>query len=96
MRVCLFSLSLCLLLLAPGPSGGAGPAGTLSVFSACEVAHAAQTSRKQPQKRRAKKKKAPLHGESWAFGQSATREDALWKNGVEGETLHHRATGGGQ
>lgn len=96
MRVCLLSLFLCLLLLAPGPSGGAGPAGTLSVFSACEVAHAAQTSRKQPQKRRAKKKKAPLHGESWAFGQSATREDALWKNGVEGETLHHRATGGGQ
>ena len=47
-------------------------------------------------RRRAKKKKASLHGESWAFGQSATREDALWKNGVEGETLHHRATGGGQ
>lgn len=96
MRVCLFSLSLCLLLLASGPSGGAGPAGTLSVFSTCGVAHAAQTSRKQPQKRRAKKKKAPLHGESWAFGQSATREDALWKKGVEGETLHHRATGGSQ
>ena len=36
---------------------------------------------------RSKKKKASLHGESWAFGQSATREDALWKNGVEGETL---------
>ena len=81
MRVCLFFLSLCLLLLAPGPSGGAGPAGTLSVLSACGVAHAAQTSRKQPQKRRAKKKKASLHGESWAFGQSAAREDALWKNG---------------
>lgn len=96
MRVCLLSLFLCLLFLVPGPFGGAGPAGTLPAFSACGVAHAAQASRKQPQKRRAKKEKPPLHGESWAFGQSTAREDALWKKGVEGETLHHRATGGNQ
>ena len=61
MRVCLFFFPCVCCSLRPGPSGGAGPAGTLSVLSACGVAHAAQTSRKQPQKRRAKKKKASLH-----------------------------------
>ena len=96
MRVSLFSLTLSLLLLVPGPFVTEVSTGGPASFSALGVAHAAQTRHKQSQKRRGKKKKAPLHGESWAFGQSAAREDALWKKGVEGETLHHRARGGKQ
>lgn len=98
MRVRILALALALPLLAPSfgsavfSFGGAGSTGTRTVFLSAGEAHAAQASRKQPQRRGAKKKKAPLHGESWAFGRSASREDALWKKGVEGETLHHRAT----
>ena len=76
--------------------GGAGSTGTRTLFLSAGEAHAAQTRRQRPQKRRKAKEKAPLHGESWAFGRSASREDALWKKGVEGKTLHHRATSGKQ
>lgn len=95
MRTYLFSFALGALLLVPGPFGTGYVTGPPAVFLSGE-AHAAQTRQKRPQKRRHKKETSPMHGESWAFGQSASREDALWKKGVEGETLHHRATGGGQ
>lgn len=94
MRVHFFCLVLSLLFLAPLPFDTGVFTGTTAIILPGE-AHAAQTRRKQPQKRRDRKQKnASLHGESWAFGQSAAREDALWKKGVEGETLHHHATGG--
>lgn len=32
-----------------------------------------------------------LHGEAWAFGQSATRKDALWHKGLDAEAVSRRA-----
>lgn len=95
MRTYFFSFLLGALLLVPGPFGTGHVTGPPTIVASGE-AHAAQARRKRPQKRQNKKETPSLHGESWAFGQSAAREDALWKKGVEGTTLHHRATGGKQ
>lgn len=98
MRVLFLPAVLSLLLVAPGPFGRGEGADVSSVLLPGE-AHAAQTTqtrRQRPRTGRKSGEKPPLHGESWAFGQSASREDALWKKGVEGETLRHRATGGRQ
>lgn len=32
-----------------------------------------------------------LHGQEWAFGHSETRNETIWKNGVDGGLLHKRA-----
>lgn len=32
-----------------------------------------------------------LHGQSWAFGQSADREDVLWQKGVDGAAISKKA-----
>ena len=96
MRVWFFLFSLSLLLVAAGSPDRGREAGIASLLLPGE-AHAAQTTQTRHARKRGKaREKAPLHGEAWAFGQSAAREDALWKKGVEGETLRHRATGGRQ
>lgn len=87
----------------PGKGAASSPAGdgVLSPFVSPAVApaFAAASERRQAgQKKGAratvrKKKGKRLHGQSWAFGQSDARKEALWENGVGGETLQHRATG---
>lgn len=32
-----------------------------------------------------------LHGQQWAFGQSQTRNEAIWKDGVDGEQLTRKS-----
>lgn len=34
---------------------------------------------------------AALHAQPWAFGQSGARNDAIWKNGVDGDTIGKKA-----
>lgn len=74
----------------------------LLAVSSCAPALAAESGRKQAGGKKngkaatRKKKGKGLHGESWAFGHSASRKEALWESGVGGETLQHRATGGGK
>lgn len=95
----MFFLFVASLLLAASVSSGRGrDVNALSFFLPGEAyaAQTAQARKKSARKRGGAREKASLHGESWAFGQSAAREDALWKKGVEGETLRHRATGGRQ
>lgn len=60
---------------------------------------AAEAGQKQVRRKKrgrpagSKQKEKGLHGQSWAFGHSTSRKEALWENGVGGETLQHRATG---
>ena len=74
----LLALAFFLLSLVAG-----GPLGAASAAAAAAGTHQRQT---QPEKK-------PLHGQSWAFGQSEDRKDALWRRGVPAQRLKQRAVG---
>lgn len=104
MRIPLIVLALSLLLppldlRLPGPGrDDPGRERSSAVHLGSATALAADggraSARKARKKTAAKGKEAALHGQPWVFGTSDARKDALWKDGVGGETLQHRATGG--
>lgn len=108
MRKRILSVIIMAAFLPPPslPDGGLVPhrleEGVAPLFgsSLCAPAFAAESGRKRIEHKKGgraasrKKKTKGLHGESWAFGRSDARKEALWENGVGGETLQHKATGG--
>lgn len=102
MRIPFVFLVISLLLpLDPGMPPGSGEPGLgrqPSAFMVCATAQAAESGRAVVRKKRkkpaAKGKEISLHGQPWAFGSSDASKEALWQDGVGGETLQHRATGG--
>lgn len=95
-------LLLPLAPVAPVPCGGGAERGRQPCVSlvggTALAADRGQTSavsaRKARKKAAAKGKQSSLHGQPWAFGSSDASKEALWQDGVGGETLQHRATGG--